>query len=313
MKLRKSLTVASHSSAIGGGALADALEANDAMSQGRIDVGINSLAYEPDQFYLTEGLLKVPYLTNDIVAFSKAMSDMNANHEETAAEFTDKNLRMLAAMPTTPLVLNMKDKNITKLSDLKGLSIRGAGETSAIDAALKAVDATPVGMPATEVYTSLQRGVVAGQMTFGFMDGPSWGIEEVTEYWVDPGFGPFAAPFLLMNEETWQGLPEDLQEIVQTATDNLMVNYAENILPKAAEDACEAIKAEDVSLTTLDESVQQEWADLFLDDYLADWKKRINERGVDADEYLAEFEAALEANASGLEVADQGAFLGCSN
>lgn len=294
-----------------GGALAEVTEANDAMGQGRIDVGLNSLAYEPDQFWLTESLLKVPFQATDMAATAAAITQLNAETPEATEEFSKKNLKVLTPIPTSSLLLGTKDKQIKTSADLKGMSIRGAGGASPIDAAIKAAGAEAVAMPVSELYTSLQRGVVGGQMTFGFLDGPAYSMEEVIKEWVDPGFGSFAAPFMLMNAESYDKLPDDLKKIVDEASANVVPNYLESILPPAAEEACKVVKDNDVNLTVMSEADQKAWADLWLDDYLTEWKAEIAKRNIDGDEYLAAFQAALKDNATDSEPLD--AFLGCKN
>jgi TRAP-type C4-dicarboxylate transport system substrate-binding protein len=75
------------------------------------------------------------------------------------------------------------NKKITKVEDFKGLKMR---VMPLYIPALKAMGATPVTIPPTEIYTAMERGVVDGFMwpNVGMI---SWGLQEVTKYQLKPG------------------------------------------------------------------------------------------------------------------------------
>ncbi len=101
------------------------------------------------------------------------------------------------------------NKKITKVEDFKGLKMR---VMPLYIPALKALGATPVTIPPTEIYTAMERGVVDGFMwpNVGMI---SWGLQEVTKYQLKPGV--FAMePATMMNLKKWDSIPKDLQEMI---------------------------------------------------------------------------------------------------
>ncbi len=101
------------------------------------------------------------------------------------------------------------NKKITKVEDFKGLKMR---VMPLYIPALKALGATPVTIPPTEIYTAMERGVVDGFMwpNVGMI---SWGLQEVTKYQLKPGV--FAMePATMMNLKKWNQIPKDLQEMM---------------------------------------------------------------------------------------------------
>lgn len=105
------------------------------------------------------------------------------------------------------------NSEIKKLDDLAGLSFRSNPTYQDI---LEGLDVQPVTVTPSDVYTSLERKMVDG---FGFpLLGPKTsGWTEVTNYIIDE-------PFLnqngtiLINDLAFQGLSDDIQETILTAT-----------------------------------------------------------------------------------------------
>lgn len=106
-------------------------------------------------------------------------------------------------------IIVTRDKPVRTLEDLEGMRIRTpsrlAGEV------LKALGASPVSMPVTEIYTSLERGIVDGVM-IPASAAKSFELVEVANYFTlgaPLGFSPY---FLTMNKNTYQGLSDDLRQ-----------------------------------------------------------------------------------------------------
>ena len=99
-----------------------------------------------------------------------------------------------------------------KTADLTGLNIRVSPMYLQV---IKGLGGNPVVIPPTDVYTALQRGVVDGYCwpAVGIRD---WGWDKVTKYIVEPGF--YQTPnMLLLNLQTWNKLPKNLQDIMTEA------------------------------------------------------------------------------------------------
>lgn len=104
------------------------------------------------------------------------------------------------------------NKPIHALSDFKGMQIR---VSPAYQAFVSALGAAPISITPPQVYTSLQRGVVSG---YGW---PGYGIQtfgwqKYTKYMIEPGFYQ-VDNMGLMNLNTWNSLPKDVQNIFNEA------------------------------------------------------------------------------------------------
>ena len=72
--------------------------------------------------------------------------------------------------------------------------------------------ASPVGLPANDIYTSLQRGVVDG-LSFPWEAVKTFKIDEVAKYHTNIPFYS-SALMVTMNQGTYDKLPDDLQQVI---------------------------------------------------------------------------------------------------
>jgi TRAP-type C4-dicarboxylate transport system substrate-binding protein len=125
-----------------------------------------------------------------------------------------------------------------KAADFKGLKIRVMPLYIPF---MKALGASPVTMPPTDIYTAMERGVVDGFMwpRVGMI---SWGLQEVTKFMIVPGVFQME-PATMINLDRWKKIPKDLQdlllEVIQeheyigTARNNMILEKEEGVREKA--------------------------------------------------------------------------------
>jgi TRAP-type C4-dicarboxylate transport system substrate-binding protein len=108
----------------------------------------------------------------------------------------------------TPFML-YTNKKITKLEDFKGMKIRVMPLYVPF---IKALGATPIMLPPTDIYTALERKVVDAFIwpRTGMI---SWGLQEVTKYMMLPGFFQME-PATMINMDKWNKIPKDVQAII---------------------------------------------------------------------------------------------------
>jgi TRAP-type mannitol/chloroaromatic compound transport system substrate-binding protein len=84
---------------------------------------------------------------------------------------------------------------------------------------LKRVGGVPVGLPGSEVFTSLQTGVIDATEWVGPYNDLAFALHNAAEYYYYPGWhepGPTLES--IINEEAWNSLPKDLQMMVEMTT-----------------------------------------------------------------------------------------------
>jgi TRAP-type C4-dicarboxylate transport system substrate-binding protein len=85
---------------------------------------------------------------------------------------------------------------------------------------VKGLGGSPVTLPITEVYTSLEKGVIDGVVT-AFTAMVGYRLYDVVKYSINANLT--ATPMVVaMNKKTWDSLPADVQQILE----NLKMRYA---------------------------------------------------------------------------------------
>jgi len=108
-----------------------------------------------------------------------------------------------------------RDRPVRTLADMKGMRIRTP--SSVQSAQLEVLGAVPISMPATQIYNSLERGVIDGVM-IGMSTMIDFKLLEVVKHvTINAPLG--RSPFMVaMNRKRYESLPEDLRKIIDETT-----------------------------------------------------------------------------------------------
>ena len=147
-----------------------------------------------------------------------------------------KRTKLLGLWSSRPGSLLMANKKIEKMSDLKGLKIRVPSKNTGRVA--EAWGATAVSMPITQVYTSMETGVVDGALVDTSVLS-SFKLGEVTKYVTQGMVGSNSLFMLVMNRDSWNGLDADTQAKLEDMTGKDM-SLAGNVTMSTS-----AVKAEE--------------------------------------------------------------------
>jgi TRAP-type C4-dicarboxylate transport system substrate-binding protein len=130
-----------------------------------------------------------------------------------ARDFKDTKVLMLWNSDSASLM--SRSKPIRTLEDLKGMRIRTP--SAAQSAQLEALGATPVDMPANQIYNNLDRGVIDATM-IPMSAALDFKLIEVVKYFtVDAPLG--RSPFLVaMQRKRYEALAPDLRKIIDDTT-----------------------------------------------------------------------------------------------
>ncbi|KAA9032375.1 TRAP transporter substrate-binding protein DctP [Niallia endozanthoxylica] len=158
------------------------------------------------------------------------------------------------------------NKPIESLADLKGTKIRATGNYTRF---FESLGINAVMIDPSEVYTSLQTGVVEG-FVFGGISGPHKnGWTDSTKYVLDHPFWN-SNTSIVMNPDKWDGLSEENQQALIAAVEEFE-RYMVDFHTKAEEKEREVLAEADVEFITLPEADAKELTDKAYDvewDYL---------------------------------------------
>jgi TRAP-type mannitol/chloroaromatic compound transport system substrate-binding protein len=203
------------------GELIPAFEALDAVQQGTVQI-----SHSAPFFWLGKskalnyfGSIPLGLLDTEIAAWLEFGGGMEL-WEETLSDF---GIKPLFAGSSGISAGGWYRQEINDLEDLKGLKLRMAGLGGEV---MQRLGATPVLTPPSEVYQAMATGTVDAAELIGPWNDAAFGLFEVADYYYLPGFhevGPTAE--LLINQQAWEALPDDLKAIVEGASKATAMEY----------------------------------------------------------------------------------------
>ena len=106
---------------------------------------------------------------------------------------------------------------IRKVEDFKGVKLRAP--QGMVNNVFTAVGATPVNLPGSEVYTSLEKGVIDAADYTVFATNQAQGMNDIARFPIYPGFHSMPTMQVTLNLDVWKSLPADLQKVMTDSVD----------------------------------------------------------------------------------------------
>ena len=106
----------------------------------------------------------------------------------------------------------LSTKPLRGVADLAGLKMRAP--EGMVQEIFAAAGAAPVSLPGSEVYTSLEKGVIDAADYTVFSTNHTQGMHKFAKYPLYPGFHSMPIIDISMNKDIWDSLPDDLKEIL---------------------------------------------------------------------------------------------------
>ena len=198
----------------GAGELVGAFEVFDAVSQGTAEMGHGAAYYWRGKIPIAAMFATVPFGMN-----AQEMNGWLAHGgglELWRELYEPFGLIPMAAGNTGVQMAGWFNKEINSMADLQGLRMRIPGLGGEV---LKRVGGVPVGLPGSEVYTSLQTGVIDATEWVGPYNDLAFSLHSVAKYYYYPGWHePGPTLEAIINADAWASLPEDLQAMITVAT-----------------------------------------------------------------------------------------------
>ena len=210
------------------GELVPAMEVFDSVSRGTTELGHGAAYYWKGKVPTAQFFTSVP--------FGLSTSEMNAwlsrgggqaLWDEAYAPF---GVKPLPAGNSGMQMGGWFNREIESLDDLKGLKIRMPGLGGEV---LSRLGATPVNLPGSEVFTSLQTGAIDASDWVSPYNDLAFGLHKAARYYYAPGWQePQAVIELLINQKAYDSLPPDLQAILgeaaRAANQDMLDDYVYN-------------------------------------------------------------------------------------
>jgi TRAP-type C4-dicarboxylate transport system substrate-binding protein len=193
-------------------------EATAGIKGGIIDIAQLQTFNTPGEFPVSD-VAGLPFIVKDP---REVIEGLRKLYEEgLMPEYDGKGFKLLDFHAPGMMYALFREKKVDTLAGFKGLKIRGSSPVS-FDM-VKAFGAAPIALASTDLYMSLDRGVIDGLLSSpGFM--APFKLYEVSKYFLDQPL--FAGNmFFAMNQKTWDKLPPDLQKIMMECTKTMTEDW----------------------------------------------------------------------------------------
>jgi len=264
-----------------GGTLAPAAQIYPGVVKGIADIGLSFMGYTMGRFPLSE-VIEQPMGYKSGYVGTKLANEFYKKFKP--KEFDDVKVLFLH---TSPPHLLFAKKPINRLEDLQGLKIRTNSPIA------KALGAVQVGMPMSDAYDALSKGVVQGIIgPYEPMKG--FRLAEVVNHSIEYGNAFVGGAFVVMNKDKWNAFPADIQKIIE----EIDVEYIEKLgrlwddYDKEEKDYFTEKGGKEIVLPKAESDRWAEKVRPLLDDYV----KQTKEKGLPGDEALKFFQDYLKTH-----------------
>jgi len=163
---------------------------------------------------------------------------------------------------------------IDTVADLKGVKMRAP--EGLVNQVFAAAGAAPVNLPSSEVFTSLDKGVIDAADFSVFSTNQAQGLNDIAKHPIYPGFHSMPLIEISMNKAKWDSMPAELQTLLEES----VMEYAQTMVATlAANDEAAVAQAADKGITI------HNWSD----------EERAKFRGIAAEQWVSVAEKSPNA------------------
>ncbi|WP_235735560.1 TRAP transporter substrate-binding protein DctP [Nocardioides alcanivorans] len=214
-------------------AIAPPTEVDDALRDGRLDMGSVVATYEPQEYPANSLLADVTFAGSQgafvgLLESNTWWLDVAYQTNEIFDELADNGVKVVMPAFNSGLIALNCAEAITSLDDFDGAQIING--TAAQGKVLKSLGATPISMAYPEIYESLQRGVADCSMNSLLVSQLGGFGGEVPHATIDSSAGFGSGPgSLAFSQAAWDSYPLVVQQLLFDRLDAFMVSNYESV------------------------------------------------------------------------------------
>jgi len=191
-------------------------------------------------------------------------------------EYDKLGIKIITASGTPPYQIFTVSRVVKGPQDAKGLKLRGGGGDA--DDFMRELGIAVINMPASQMYESLQRGVIDGA-AYLHATAPSNHLEEVTKFATDGAPLMSLLALYFVDQKRWDAFPQDIKDIITRAGAKMAIEMGKEYDRRDHEGKAVFIKAGGkIHALTGDE--KRQWQDSYKNAPDA-FTKKMESRGFD--------------------------------
>ncbi|MFD1600708.1 TRAP transporter substrate-binding protein DctP [Halobellus rarus] len=238
-----------------------------------VDMASTLPAYESETLPLSN-IVNIPatFDRSETVEAAKKFFDMLSSGILLEQEYNSLNIQPVMCNMSTPYQLGTSEKKISTTDDWDGYVVRSPGATASIG--LNALGASPQEMSGPDAYQALTRGTVDGVIVFLNSLYNRDFYEALSYATTNAHLGTFGVVYS-MNQEVFNELSDERQQILLEAGKDASVNFAEGTLEQD-ENAVPKLQENGVETYELPEDTLTEWGETMLEAISNQWLKQMS-------------------------------------
>lgn len=234
-------------------------------------------------------IIDLPFLVRGADAASKTLWKLYPDYLK--SEY--RGVKVLALHAHNAGLIHTGSKKVSTMDDLNGLRLRTP--SLAISMMLESLGASPVGMPPTQVYENLEKGVIDGTVfTWEAVNG--FKLYEPLNYHLDAK-AYTTSFYFVMNERKYKSLPADVRKVIDEMSGETLVNRFGDWWKQWDQPGIDAATKKGNEITQLTDEQRDKWRERLapmIEKYLAGLEQKgirdAREIYQKAQEYVVEFE-----------------------
>lgn len=194
------------------------------VKDGVADISFFVPAYNSDLFPLADMLSGIPLLSTSAYSGTMAFKDLLDEEESSAhQEFIKNGIRPIFANVTPSYEFWSVKNEIRVPEDMKGMKVRVPG--GPISDAIEFMGGIPTTVPSNETFEALDKGIVDSTLNHP-LAAKTYGVDEVADFGSNFNYNANILP-LAINEDVFQGLPDDVKDGIMQAGEEVNIELAE--------------------------------------------------------------------------------------
>lgn len=174
--------------------------------------------------------------------------------------YVEHNLVPFAAGNTGVQMGGWFNKEINSLDDIQGLKMRIPGIGGDV---FSRAGGTAVNIPGGELYTALQSGVIDATEWVGPYNDLAFGFHQIAKYYYYPGWHePGPTLEIIVNKEAYQGLPDDLQSMIEAAARTVNQDMLDEYTARNNDALVELVNEHNVAVKPFPDDVLKSFAQM---------------------------------------------------
>lgn len=277
-----------------GGQLYKANATLTSVEEGITDIGWVFSFLEEAKLPLSQASSNAPFATANPPALLDVMTELLENNEAFLNEWEQHNLKVLGLTATDLYDIYTKEP-LTGIADIDGMKLSAPG---VLGNWLRGTGANAVDGALTTYYTDIQTGVSDGAVTLALGALPIK-LYEVTPYINRFDAGAAFSGAVAINRDSWDALPEEVQNAMVEAGKAYTEAHGQDLVDKhefALNKMVELGAGQNPPVTIVPMPAEERaaWVNL-LPDLAGDWAGPLDERGIPATEFMAQYMEGLRA------------------